>query len=186
MKDVWIALLLGAIVVLKLVDVIADTGLQLPLAHLAQEWALLILSAVGCVYLIIDMRRRSRELRHLAETVSLRDADLATLSSQQREARHAYGQLIRGQFEDWGLTQSEQQVAYLLLKGLSLREIAALRDTREKTVRQQASAIYGKAGIEGRHALAAWFLEDFVADSAGPENTGTASAQAASIPSRVA
>ena len=54
----------------------------------------------------------------------------------------------------------------LLLKGLSFREIAAVRQTREKTVRQQASAIYGKSGLEGRHEFAAWFLEDFLVENA--------------------
>ncbi len=32
------------------------------------------------------------------------------------------------------------------------------RNTVEKTVRQQASSIYQKAGVSGRHAFAAWFL----------------------------
>jgi DNA-binding CsgD family transcriptional regulator len=186
MKDLWIALLLAAIVALKLVDVIADTGLSLPVAHLAQEWTLLALSALGCVYLITDMRRRSRALRHLAETVRHRDADLEALGSQLREARHAYGQVIRQQFADWGLTRSEQEVAQLLLKGLSLREIAAVRDTREKTVRQHASSLYAKAGVEGRHALAAWFLEDFMPETADEPAEAGSGSQAASRPARVA
>ncbi|MFK3865693.1 helix-turn-helix transcriptional regulator [Pseudoalteromonas rhizosphaerae] len=50
----------------------------------------------------------------------------------------------------------------LLLKGLSFKEISALRSTKEKTVRQQASDIYSKADLEGRHEFAAWFLEDFM------------------------
>jgi DNA-binding CsgD family transcriptional regulator len=186
MKDLWIALLLAAIVALKLVDVIADTGLSLPVAHLAQEWTLLALSALGCVYLITDMRRRSRALRHLAETVRHRDADLEALGSQLLEARHAYGQVIRQQFADWGLTRSEQEVAQLLLKGLSLREIAAVRDTREKTVRQHASSLYAKAGVEGRHALAAWFLEDFMPETADEPAEAGSGSQAASRPARVA
>jgi DNA-binding NarL/FixJ family response regulator len=53
-------------------------------------------------------------------------------------------------------------VAILLLKGLSFKEIAGVRETREKTVRQQASSIYKKAGVSGRHAFAAWFIEDFL------------------------
>ena len=39
---------------------------------------------------------------------------------------------------------------------------ADLRSTLEKTVRQQASSIYQKAGVSGRHAFAAWFLEDYL------------------------
>jgi DNA-binding CsgD family transcriptional regulator len=50
----------------------------------------------------------------------------------------------------------------LLLKGLSFNEISAIRETKEKTVRQQASEIYKKAGVVGRHAFAAWFFEDFL------------------------
>jgi len=50
----------------------------------------------------------------------------------------------------------------LLLKGLSFKEIAALRITLEKTVRQQASSIYRKSGISGRHELAAWCIEDYL------------------------
>lgn len=165
MKDFWIALLLAAIVALKFVDVTADMGLDLPLMHIAQEWALLVLSAFGCVYLIAEIRRRTKAMQTLDESLILSDAKLATLSTQLRDARHAYSSTIREQFLAWSLTRSEQEIALLLLKGLSSQEIAVVRETREKTVRQQASNIYGKAGLEGRHALAAWFLEDFVADN---------------------
>lgn len=160
MKDLLIALLLGAIVMLKLLDVIADTGLNLPFWHLAQEWVLLLLSLAGCMYLIVDIRRRTREQRQLRQSLNLSEERLATLGQELREARHRHGEAIRAQFAAWQLTASEQEVAMLLLKGLSLREIAGVRDTREKTVRQQASNIYGKSGLEGRHAFAAWFLED--------------------------
>jgi len=162
MKDLLIAVLLAAITALKLVDVIADMGLQLPPQHLIQEWILLLLSAFGCVYLITDIRRRSRAMEQLRDTLSMSDQQLAALSDQLRDARRSFAETIRAQFETWKLTSSEQQVAMLLLKGLSLQEIAAVRDTREKTVRQHASNVYAKAGLEGRHALAAWFLEDLV------------------------
>lgn len=49
-----------------------------------------------------------------------------------------------------------------MLKGLSFREIAQLRDTREKTMRQQASSVYRKAGVSSRNQLAAWFFEDML------------------------
>ncbi|MGB0849457.1 MAG: helix-turn-helix transcriptional regulator, partial [Thiolinea sp.] len=65
-------------------------------------------------------------------------------------------------FVDWVLTPSETEVAMLLLKGLSFEEIAGVRDTKEKTVRQQATAIYRKSGLNGRHEFAAWFFEDFL------------------------
>jgi DNA-binding NarL/FixJ family response regulator len=49
-----------------------------------------------------------------------------------------------------------------MLKGLRHKEIAKIRHTSERTVRQQALAIYRKAGLEGRTDLAAYFLEDLL------------------------
>jgi DNA-binding CsgD family transcriptional regulator len=78
------------------------------------------------------------------------------------EAREKLGNVVTRQFSEWGLTGSEVEVGWLLLKGLSLKEIAIVRNTQEKTVRQQASSIYKKAGISGRHAFSAWFIEDIL------------------------
>ena len=84
------------------------------------------------------------------------------MSAQMRAARQDYSLTIAAQFESWQFTKSEQQVALLLLKGLSFKEIAEVRLTKEKTVRQQASTIYSKAQVDGRHTLCAWFMEDFI------------------------
>ena len=70
---------------------------------------------------------------------------------------------IDRQLERWGLSAAEHEVALLLLKGLSHKTIADRRGTEEATVRQQSRAIYRKAGLAGRHDLAAFFLEDLLA-----------------------
>lgn len=49
-----------------------------------------------------------------------------------------------------------------LLKGLSHRELAEVRSITEATARQQARAVYRKAGRSGRNELAAFFLEDLL------------------------
>jgi DNA-binding NarL/FixJ family response regulator len=56
--------------------------------------------------------------------------------------------------------EAELVVAPGLLRGLSHKEIALERDTSERSVRQQARAVYQKAGLAGRSALAAFFLDD--------------------------
>ena len=61
-----------------------------------------------------------------------------------------------------GGTSAEREVSLFLLKGLSTKEIAAARRTSDQTVRQQARAIYAKAGLSGRAELAAFFLEDLL------------------------
>lgn len=69
---------------------------------------------------------------------------------------------LERQFLNWGLTTAEQDVGLLILKGFSHKEIASLRATSEATVRQQARAIYRKAGVPGKTAFAGYFIEDLL------------------------
>ncbi len=70
---------------------------------------------------------------------------------------------IHEQFRLWGLTQAETDVALLIIKGFSLEEIAGLRGTSERTIRDQAAAVYRKAKLKNRIELAAYFLEELLA-----------------------
>ncbi|MDR0787153.1 MAG: LuxR C-terminal-related transcriptional regulator [Gemmatimonadota bacterium] len=89
----------------------------------------------------------------------------------QREERDAWkasaqsaldglGKAISAQFQLWQLTPSEREVALLLLKGHSHKEIATMTGRRERTVRQHSGVVYEKAGLAGRAELAAFFLQD--------------------------
>jgi len=156
--------MLGIIMTLNAVDVVTDIGLGVPRWHIVEESMIVLASGLGFLYLLWEMRRRTRQMADLTRTLGQADEQIKNFTGEMSRARHRYSEAIQQQFQDWGLTLSEQQVAMLLLKGLSLKEIAVVRDTREKTVRQQASTIYGKTGLEGRHAFSAWFLEDFLAE----------------------
>ena len=79
--------------------------------------------------------------------------------SQQRQEIEALGKAIEYQFQAWRLTAAEADVAGLMLKGASHKEISVARDTTEATIRQQAQSIYRKSGLSGRAELAAYFLE---------------------------
>jgi len=116
------------------------------------------------VMLLFRITARQRE-EHL--TV-LRDLEVARLPGQRwrsefRALLNGLGEAIDAQFSRWNLTDAEREVALLLLKGLSLKEVAAVRATSERTIRAQAAALYGKAGVSGRAALSAFFLEDLLA-----------------------
>ncbi len=52
------------------------------------------------------------------------------------------GSAIDQQFDRWSLTPAEKDVALMLLKGFSHKEVAELRGRAERTVRQQAITIY--------------------------------------------
>ena len=70
--------------------------------------------------------------------------------------------IMRSQFADWGLSPSEAEIALLLIKGLSMKEISQARGVKEKTIRQQATSVYAKSGYAGRHELVAHFIEDLM------------------------
>ena len=65
---------------------------------------------------------------------------------------------IQLQFRQWHLSAVEIDIASLMLKGASLREIALARDTSEATIGQQAQSVYRKSGPPGRAKLSAYFL----------------------------
>lgn len=79
-----------------------------------------------------------------------------------RLASGAFAEVLEERFAVWGLTPAERDVALFSIKGLSLAEIAAIRDTSEGTVKAQTNAIYRKAGVKGRAQLLSLFIEDLM------------------------
>ncbi len=109
----------------------------------------------------------SREMRR-ERTRLLGDLDRARREGEHwRQASRAHvdglSRAITAQFADWGLTEAEGEVARLMLKGLSHKEIATLRDCSSATVRQHAAAVYRKSGLTSRAQLTGFFLEDLLA-----------------------
>ena len=90
------------------------------------------------------------------------NADAQRWARQARNLIEGLASAIDDQLERWHLSAAEKEIALLLLKGLEHKEIAQLRDVAETTVRQQARSVYRKAGLAGRHELAAFFLEDLL------------------------
>lgn len=81
-----------------------------------------------------------------------------------RVASGAFMELLRERFGEWELTPAEQDVALFSIKGLSIQEIATLRNTSEGTVKAQTNAIYRKAGVSGRPQLLSLFIDDLMTD----------------------
>lgn len=84
---------------------------------------------------------------------------------------------IEAQFDAWAMTPAERDIALLVLKGFSHKEIAAMRATSERTIRQQAQSVYRKSGLAGKNGLSAFFLEDLLSPKSvrdrEPANAGT-------------
>ncbi len=129
----------------------------------------IVATSVGMALLFrVSGRQRDEHLK------VIRDLELARVQGQRwrtesRELLNGLGQAIETQFSRWNLTEAEREVALLLLKGLSHKEVATVRAVSERTVREQSRSIYAKAGLTGRAALSAFFLEDLLAPIEGLE-----------------
>jgi len=161
-KETAFILLLSLIVATNLYDLLIDYRHNASAWHLLEESLVVLASTAAIVWLVVNVRRQRRELEDLKRELRAGAHSAAKVAPAVLAARRRLSEVIQEQFSEWQLTAGEQEVALLLLKGLSFKEIAALRNTLEKTVRQQASGIYRKAGVTGRHAFAAWFIEDFL------------------------
>lgn len=173
---VWAALVaVGGLAFFLLLEWREDPAISIgELALESLELIPVIGATVGVVLLFRTAARQREE-----QLVLLRDLEMARVQGQRwrSEARtvlNGLGDAIEAQFTRWNLTDAEREVALLLLKGLSLKEIASVRVTAERTIRAQAQSVYAKAGVTGRAALSAFFLEDLLAPiGPGDAKTGT-------------
>lgn len=124
------------------------------------EMALLAMAVVFTSFSAQEIREARIERNDLLDKLSAARADGEKWRSTALVHANGLSSAIRQQFADWRLTASESDVASLMLKGLSHKEIAQIRNSSAATVRQQAAAIYSKSGLTSRAELSAYFLED--------------------------
>lgn len=157
-----IALVLAIIAVMVAFDLFTDLKEGVVIWHVMVEGLIAAIALFGVFYVL----RGSVELKHRLEkeitdfTDFKKEAELWKLES--RKYLDGLSKAIDQQLTKWKLTTAEKEVAFLLLKGMSLKEIADIRNTAEKTARVQSMAIYSKAGLAGRSELSAFFLEDLL------------------------
>ena len=149
---------------LTTLDLLADPDPVTPAEFVidAMEKTLLVIGAGGVFVLIRRTQRQHKEQMALIEALGIAHASGMDWRNRARTYRAGLGAEIAEQFRSWGLTDAEQEIGWLLLKGLSHKEIAALRGTAASTVRQQARGLYGKSGLPGKTAFSAYFLEDLL------------------------
>lgn len=159
MKNV---IVLSFFAIFFLFDIYHDLLDGIPLSHVWHELALFALASMALTWQLRTIFKKD----NFIERLSLELLETKRSYQEWRDKTHSSAVEIRGlidlQFEDWALSLGEKDVALLLVKGLSMKEIAEIRNTSEKTVRQQASNIYKKSGLSGRQELAAFFLEDIL------------------------
>ncbi len=162
----WWAIGLTLVVIITAVDLFLDFATGVHLFHIVIESLVLALLAAISTAMWRKRGRRidelDQEVRSLDTQVQKLDAEVGRWRAENEELVRGLGVAIDAQFARWGLSGAEAEVALLLLKGLSLKEVAAVRSTSERTSRDQARAVYKKSDLAGRSELSAFFLEDLL------------------------
>ena len=114
------------------------------------EFAVVAALVLGAVFIAGEIRALLRRQK--------------SLEDQVMAASGAFHELLEQHFTDWGLTASERDVALMAIKGLSIAEIAELRQTAQGTVKAQCNKIYAKAEVSGRPQLLSLFIEELMAE----------------------
>lgn len=164
-----------AIALLASLDLASDVTEGTTVGHAIVEGGCFLVGLLGAALVarrLMLLTRSERSAREeatlLAERLKVTEADAARWRDESRELLDGLGAALDRQFQRWLLSPAEREVALLILKGLSHKEIAAVRSISEATARQQARAIYKKAGLSGRNDLAAFFLEDLLLPTGSP------------------
>jgi DNA-binding CsgD family transcriptional regulator len=168
-----IALVLALVAILVIFDLTTDSSEGVTFWHVLVEGSVGLAAIFGIFYII----RGAVDLRHRL------DKEISDFSNFKEEAERwraeskkyteGLSQAIDLQLAKWNLTVAEKEVAFLLLKGLSLKEVADVRGTSEKTARAQSLAIYSKSGLAGRSELSAFFLEDLLVPDSSQQTQST-------------
>lgn len=160
--NVLVGLALAVLVALMLVDLTSELAAGTTRLHVLVEVSAILAGAVAVAAIARRMRELLREAHDLRAGLASSNAEAQHWARQARDLIEGLAGAIDEQLERWHLSAAEKDIALLLLKGLEHKEIAGLRDVAETTVRQQARSVYRKAGLAGRHELAAFFLEDLL------------------------
>ena len=98
----------------------------------------------------------------IARSYRLAASNTRYLVKQLDAARGAFQSGIDGYFEQWGLSEAEKDIALLTIKGMTISEIAEIRQTKQSTIKTQSSAIYKKAGVSSRAQLISSLIEELL------------------------
>lgn len=157
---ILLGIFLLLVVVGGVIDLVLDhreDGLNL---HTIYE-LLTILAAFGMAWAVWSRWwRTERSVRHLQDTLEVRSSERDEWQGRAQRALEGFSRAVDQQFRGWGLTPAEREVAFLILKGNTHKQVAQATERSERTVRQHAGMVYQKAGLSSRAELAAYFMKD--------------------------
>jgi DNA-binding CsgD family transcriptional regulator len=159
---ILLAVFLLLVVVGGAVDLVLDhSGDRLSL-HVLFEMATILAAVLLAGAVWSGWWRTERSVEALRVSLRDRSDERDAWRSSAQRALDGLAAAIDQEFRRWTLTPTEREVALLLLKGGTHKQIAQATGRSERTVRQHAGTVYQKAGIGSRAELSAHFLQDLI------------------------
>lgn len=153
---------LASILVGGTVDLVLDEPEDWISFHVIFESLMIAGALLMATTLWLGWWRAARSLDEMQARLEARKAERDEWRESAQKALEGLGVAMNRQFDAWGLTRAEREVALLLLKGYSHKHVASATGRSERTARQHAAAVYQKASLGSRAELAAYFLEDLL------------------------
>lgn len=92
------------------------------------------------------------------------DVRNAEVERHLKAAQGEFFKMVQLRFDQWGFTEAERDIALLTVKGMTVAEIANLRETSEGTIKSQNNSIYRKAGVKSRTQLLGTLIDELLVE----------------------
>ena len=156
----FISFLFFLISIVTTIDIIDDLKDGVDMGHVFIEITIAAAAAIGFLYLVYAHMVSLNSLKKANAQLFEAQGDLEKWKNRSKSLIEGLSESIDQQFEDWDFSDSEQEIARLMIKGLSNKEISEIRGTSEKTIKVQITSILKKSNLKSRNELLAFFLED--------------------------
>ncbi len=139
-------------------DLIYDFANELKQHFFIELFSFLLLIVVSYIFVISKIKNDD----YVISIINKKENELKKTKRANEALLAGIYQKIIAKFLEWQFTKTEIEIALLLIKGFSIKEIANLRGNSDRTISEHARSIYHKAKVIGRAELAAFFLEDIL------------------------
>ena len=143
---------------LIVLDIAEDLAAGTTIVHVVIELLMMLAATVGAFYFWNQLRVSRHVERDLERKLKKARAEANRWHEEEQDLLNSLQKAINKQFTHWDFSPTYKEVAFYLLKGLSLKEIAKLRGSTFQSVRQQSHMLYRQAGLRSRAELSAFFL----------------------------
>jgi DNA-binding CsgD family transcriptional regulator len=170
LRGLWFSAFCFALfTVLIVIDIAHDLASGVAVYHVVLELLMMLAAAAGAFYFWRWLRVARQVERDLAQDLKKANAETVHWQEETRDLLSNLRKVIDKQFIQWEFSPTDRAIAFYLLNGLSLKEIAELRGSTDKSVKQQAYLLYRKAGIGGRAEISAFFLGGLIQEYVAPD-----------------